>query len=72
LRLRAAFEDVEMVQAQLERAVLGSPPQRSGEDLVKMLHLESVVLVSRHPCDQTEPDEDVQNGVDRRRGHGDD
>ena len=50
--MRGAFEDVEMVQAQLERAVFGSLPQRSREDVIKVAQLESVVLVSLHPSDQ--------------------
>ena len=72
VQMRRTFEDIEMVEAQLERAVLGLPPQRGREDVIKVAHLESVVLVSFYPCDQIKPHEHVKNGVDRRRWHGND
>ena len=72
MQLRRSFEYVEMVQAQLERAVFGPLPRRSREDVVEVARLESVVLVSLHACDQLEPHEHVENRVDRRRWHGND
>ena len=55
------------------RGCVGSLPQRSRENVVQVVQLESVVLVeSRHPCDQIKPHEHVQNRVDRRIWHGHD
>ena len=67
-----ALEDVEVIEAQLEPAVLAPPPQRGGEDGVKVTRPEPVVLVRLDPGDQVQPHENVQQDVDRRGGHRDD
>ena len=52
--VRQTLEDVQVIEAQLEPAVLAPPPQRGREDGVEVMRLESVVLMGLHPGDQVQ------------------
>lgn len=68
----AAFEDKEVVQAELERLVCLEPESGCGEDVRGHLDLVAMVFLEGHAMDESEADEAIEDGIDGRGRNGDD